>query len=244
MVGKGSFGTDELVQRIEQEGLAARVTHRQVIVPQLGAVGVAAHEVKSRSGFAVIYGPVYARDIKAFLGAGMKATAGMRRVHFGLYDRLVLTPVEIMLSLKYLVGLSLLLVLTCGWQGRAFAVDTLLHQAPRVLANLGGAFLGGAVLGPVLLPWLPTRRFAIKGACVGLAAALGLTLLGRTGAGVERLSWFFLLISVSSFLTMNFTGASTYTSLSGVEREMRTALPAQLVAFGLGTALWIVSRFL
>ena len=29
---------------------------------------------------------------------------------------------------------------------------------------------------------------------------------------------------------MNFTGCSTYTSLSGVKREMRWALPAQIAA--------------
>ena len=32
--GKGTFGTDELVGRIEASGLAGVVTHRQVIVPR------------------------------------------------------------------------------------------------------------------------------------------------------------------------------------------------------------------
>jgi len=29
---------------------------------------------------------------------------------------------------------------------------------------------------------------------------------------------------------MNFTGSSTYTSLSGVKKEMKTALPLQIVS--------------
>jgi hypothetical protein len=37
---------------------------------------------------------------------------------------------------------------------------------------------------------------------------------------------------------------STYTSLSGVRREMRTALPIQLVSFSIGLILWIAGRFL
>ena len=38
---------------------------------------------------------------------------------------------------------------------------------------------------------------------------------------------------------MNFTGASTFTSLSGVLREMRVAVPAQIVAGALGLVLWL-----
>ncbi len=242
--GKGTFGTDELVGRIERAGLAERVTQRQIILPQLGAVGVAAHEVKAKTGFAVVYGPVYARDIKAFITAGMKATAAMRRVHFTCYERLVLTPVEIMLSLKYLLGLCAAFVLLSGLQRSGYAVETMIQPGLRAMRNIGVGYLSGALAGPVLLPWLPGRRFAVKGAWVGLLAALGLSIASLTGSRLETASWFLLLTAISSFLTMNFTGASTYTSPSGVEREMRTAVPAQLVGFGLGTVLWIVSRFL
>ena len=56
--GKGTFGTDELIRRIEATGLPEIVSHNRVIVPQLGGPGVAAHEVRKRSGFRVVYGPV------------------------------------------------------------------------------------------------------------------------------------------------------------------------------------------
>ena len=41
--GKGTFGTEELVRRIESSGLKEIVSHRSIILPQLGAPGVAAH---------------------------------------------------------------------------------------------------------------------------------------------------------------------------------------------------------
>jgi len=242
--GKGTFGTEALVQRLRQERLAERVTHGQIILPQLGAVGVAAHEVKSQTGFQVVYGPVYARDIKAFISARLKATEAMRRVHFTCYDRLVLTPVEIMLSLKYLVGACVVFVLLSGWTREGYAVRAIMQQGPRVLGNLGAAFISGACLGPVLLPWLPGRRFAVKGMVIGFIVALALMLAGLSGSSLETASWFLVVMSISSFLTMNFTGASTYTSLSGVEREMRTAVPVQLTGLGIGTVLWIASLFL
>jgi acetyl-CoA decarbonylase/synthase complex subunit gamma len=58
--GKGTFGTDELVSKIESSGLKNIVNHRKLILPQLGAPGVAAYKVKQKSGFNVHYGPVRA----------------------------------------------------------------------------------------------------------------------------------------------------------------------------------------
>ena len=50
---KGTFGTDELVHRIEATRVASVVSHDMLILPQLAAVGVTAHEVHKRSGFRV-----------------------------------------------------------------------------------------------------------------------------------------------------------------------------------------------
>ena len=55
--GKGTFGTDELIRQIEASGLDQVVAHRKLILPQLGAPGIAAHEVKRRSGFSVAIRP-------------------------------------------------------------------------------------------------------------------------------------------------------------------------------------------
>jgi hypothetical protein len=98
--GKGTFGTDEVVRRVHATRLEEVVDHRKLVVPQLGATGVAAHEVRKRSGFSVVYGPVRASDIKRFLAAGMKTTPEMRQVTFGTVDRLVLAPVELVMMLK------------------------------------------------------------------------------------------------------------------------------------------------
>ncbi len=98
--GKGTFGTEELVNRIASSGLHQLVTHRTVILPQLGAPGVAAHLVKKLTGFRVVYGPIRARDLPAFLDSGFKATAEMRRKTFSIGERLALVPVELVSALK------------------------------------------------------------------------------------------------------------------------------------------------
>ncbi|MDP4239714.1 MAG: hypothetical protein Q8904_09645 [Bacteroidota bacterium] len=52
----------------------------------------------------------------------------------------------------------------------------------------------------------------------------------------------FLNISIASFMTMNFTGSSTYTSLSGVQKEMKWAVPLQIGFMAVGSILFIISK--
>ena len=99
--GKGTFGTGELVERIRASSLEQVVNHRDLILPQLGAPGVAAHEVKKASGFRVIYGPIRSGDLAAFLDNGRKASAEMRRKTFTLGERAVLIPIELVAGLKH-----------------------------------------------------------------------------------------------------------------------------------------------
>ena len=98
--GKGTFGTEELVARIGSNRLERIVSHREVILPQLSAPGVAAHQVRKLSGFKAIFGPIRAEDLPAFMDNGMKATAEMRFKTFTTWERFVLIPVELVEALK------------------------------------------------------------------------------------------------------------------------------------------------
>ena len=246
--GKGTFGTGELVRCIAASGLKDCVGHRELILPQLGAPGVSAHWVRKMSGFTVHYGPIRARDIPAYLDAGLRATPKMRRKTFSLPERAVLIPIELVAALKPAALLVPILVLISGLGGRGAFVQNLIHDGLFSLTALLLAILSGAVLSPLLLPWLPGRAFATKGLAVGLAAAIAL--LSSWGldlkSGRDLLlggAWLLMMPGISAFLAMNFTGASTYTSLSGVRREMRWALPVEIGAGLSGLAVLLVSRF-
>ncbi|MHC4474338.1 MAG: mercury methylation corrinoid protein HgcA [Planctomycetota bacterium] len=242
--GKGTFGTDEMVRRIKVVELDKIVSHRRIIVPQLGAVGVAAHQVRKRTGFSVIYGPVRARDIRAFLKAGLKATEQMRQVSFSFCDRLVLAPVEFMMGGKYLLLAMAGLFIVSGLNPGGYSSDLAMKNGFRSVANVFGGFVAGSVIGPILLPWLPGRSFSFKGLSAGLIAAVALIWLRLTGGGLETVAWLFMIAAIASFATMNFTGASTYTSLSGVRKEMRVAVPLQVVAGSVGLVMWMISKFI
>jgi CO dehydrogenase/acetyl-CoA synthase delta subunit len=218
--GKGTFGTDELVKQIEETHLDKVVNHRIVILPQLGAPGVAAHEVKGRAHFKVEYGPVRAEDLPEYLKT-REATHEMRRVRFTLKDRITLIPVELV---AVLIPLLILILL----------------RSPAI-----AAILAGTILFPILLPWIPTHDFSTKGFVLGgiIALPFAIAVFTRNPASALwlrsalALSWMLLIPSITAYITLNFTGSTTFTSRSGVRREMFAYIPAMAWMFGIGLVL-------
>jgi len=247
--GKGTFGTAELASRITSSKIDQVVSHRRIILPQLGAPGVAAHVVKKLSGFTVHYGPIRAQDLGKFLDDGMVATPAMRLKTFNLSERAVLIPIELFQALKAALIIALVALLLSGLGGPATYLNNVVaYGVFFAVALLSGVF-AGAVLIPLLLPYIPGRAFALKGLLLGLIAAAVLVLfrnpdMARWADRIETLVWFLLVPAVAAYLAMNFTGASTYTSLSGVKKEMRWALPLEITAGTAGCLLWLGSRFI
>lgn len=241
--GKGTFGTMELLDRIRASRLDEVVRHRRLIVPQLGAPGLAAHEIRKHSGFRVIYGPVQASDVPRFLDDGCRARPGMRRKRFPFRERLVLVPVELVQALRIGLVAILVLLLAAGLApGISFAAGVHRYGLPMTLAILAG-ILAGTVLTPLLLPWLPGRMFSVKGALAGLASFPAVLVPGPWWQGMGRMETAALLLvslAAASWFGMAFTGASTYTSLNGVRREMLRAIPAQFSALVIGLGMWLL----
>lgn len=241
--GKGTFGTVELVKRIKSTSLQDIVAHRKLILPQLGAVGVAAYKVKEQTGFSVIYGPVRSREIHSFVENGYKSTPAMRRVDFPFFERLKLVPVEIVLSYKYLFVALILLLGIAGIHPEGYSFDLLLSKTPVLLLDVFVGYFAGTLITPLLLPYIPFRSFSGKGFFIGILAAMILFVFNLLGDSfTEVFSWFMILLSLSSFLAMNFTGASTYTSLSGVRKEMKIAIPIQIGFTVIGLILNVISK--
>ncbi len=247
--GKGTFCTEEVIRRVSACRLAEVVSHRVLILPQLSAPGVAARRLRKACGFEAVFGPVRATDIPAFLDADMKATGPMRRVSFTLAERAAVMPVELVGALREgaPVMLAVFLLAGAGWPG-GWSIN-LLHHGLAALTALVGSILAGAVITPLLLPWLPPRAFAGKGLFAGLAVAVLHAVWWwppETSAAVVLELGGLALASagLAAYMAMNFTGASTFTSLSGVRREIRWAVPVEIALVGSGLVAWIASRFL
>ena len=242
---KGTFGTEELISKIESTNLVNFVNHKKIILPQLGAVGVSAHEIKQKTGFTVNYGPVEAKDIKQYIVNGLRSDRKMRTVEFNTFQRLKLTPVELVNGIKNFILFAVAFIILSGIYKSGYSIDIAFHKGLRSVLFLSIAFASGTILSPILLPILPFRHFSLNGLSVGLILSAFIFFLGFNDISVfEKISWMIMIPSISSFLFLNFTGSTTYTSLSGVLKETKTFLPIIIVLFVIGFIFWLISNFL
>jgi hypothetical protein len=230
--GKGTFGTNEVIKRVQEAELSKVVSHRTLILPQLGAPGVSAHEVQKQTGFKVDYGPVRAADLPRYLKNGPDAE--MRKVNFPLKDRIVLIPVEMVQSLMIMTVAAVVLFLIGGLVPALMAITVV---------------LAGTVLFPILLPWLPTKDFSSKGIVLGLIVAVPFivnTVLGRGADPYWIMAMFgfadaLLMAPGVGYLALNFTGSSTFASRTGVKREIFRYIPIMVGMFIVGGILFAVA---
>jgi len=138
----------------------------------------------------------------------------------------------------------LTLFLLSGVGTGIFSFHVAWQRGLMALSAYAGGILAGAVAAPILLPWIPGRAFALKGTLTGMVAGLAVVLIFRYSLGwAEKTALLLITTTVSSYLAMNFTGSTPFTSPSGVEKEMRRAIPLQAAAALVAAAAWVGAAF-
>jgi len=217
--GGGKFSTREVALSHRAFRLA-EVPHREpAVLPQLAATGVAVHGLRGEFGIAAAYGPVYARDLRAYVAAGYRKTPAMGRVDWGLAKRLEVTWFFALMNAAA-VALPL-------------AIFHKLYSPLAVAAAAAISLLVGA-----LFPWLPTRLYAVKGLGAAVITAVPLMLYKwRGGAGGRSLAaWAVFLAFAGILLGLEFSGNTSISSPSQVRQEFKPGLivlAALAVAFTL-----------
>lgn len=244
--GKGTFGTKEVVSKSKTFKIDSIVEHKTLILPQLAATGVAAHEVTKATGFKVVYGPVDSKDLQQFIDGGNIATREMATVKFGFRARIILTPIELMTSLKYCL-IALAFFFFFNWIGSEMFFSGVLKLAVLSTIPYLGAIVVGAVLVPALLPFIPIRAFSLKGLVLGVLYSAVLVLFLQKPFLLDRgimflISNLLIINALISYLALNFTGSSTYTSFTGAIKETRMAMLFLLPAAIVGLLLMIADK--
>jgi len=242
--GKGTFSAEEIALQIKRARLAEIVSTRELILPQLAAPGVASPQLMKECGFKGIFGPIRASDLPRFLTQDKKADEEMRAVTFHLAERLVLVPVELSLVLRVFLLISLGLLVLSGLGPDFYSLSAAIGRGMTAVGATILALLAGAFLTPALLPWIPGRQFWLKGLLVGGLAGLAFVGLSVSNSRLEAAGLWCWISAAASYMAMNFTGATPYTSLSGVEKEMRRGLPVQIGGTALALAMWLAAPFL
>jgi ferredoxin len=109
--GGGHFTNHDVISVLKTSGIEKEVDHREVILPQLAAVGVEATTIKRKTGWRVIWGPVYAKDIPAFIKNNRQKTSEMREVQFPLTQR-----IEMAVAWAFPISIISALVMMILWQ--------------------------------------------------------------------------------------------------------------------------------
>ncbi|MBP7507853.1 MAG: hypothetical protein KA807_08530 [Prolixibacteraceae bacterium] len=239
--GKGTFSTANIVKSLKEYSLESIVSHRKIIVPQLAATGVSAHKVKTLSGFNVLFGPIHAKDLSTYIKNGYKATPEMREMKFPIMERMKLIPVDFLYRKYYLLLILAGIFFLSGLDKTGFLFSKMIETGIFPVINIIAAYFAGIVLAPALLPWIPFRAFATKGAILGILVTVILYFILNISL-MENISLGLINTSIASFMMMNFTGSSTFTSVSGVKKEMKFAVPVQVILFSSGIILFVIFK--
>lgn len=127
-----------------------------------------------------------------------------------------------------------------GFRAGHYTLEHLQAGAPPIGLTLLMAWLGGAVLGPTLRPWLPGQSLPVKGAMAGILALvlwpaaclpLHLTPLDVTVA-------LLVIIPLASLLTVyRFKTAAA-------AADWQKSAPVLMAPIALATGIWIMARFI
>jgi ferredoxin len=138
----GHLTTHEAISALKTSGIEQLVDHRRVILPQLAAAGINAAMVKQRSGWQVVWGPVYARDIPAFLRGGCQKTPAMRQVEFSWKQR-----IEMAIAWAFPISMIPGIIMVSFWP-----------EVAAILASLvWGLYLLIFICFPVYSHWLSSK---------------------------------------------------------------------------------------
>jgi NAD-dependent dihydropyrimidine dehydrogenase PreA subunit len=203
----GHLTHHDVVSVLKTSGIERVVNHRTLILPQLAATGIEGRVVHRKTGWHVVWGPVRARDIHAFLDRGLEASPSMRSVEFSWTQRLEMavawafpiSTVAGVLSMPFL-GWSVLSLVALIWSVSLtiFLLFPLYeHRLHRKVKSVGFIFLDFGQSGLPLLVWL-----------LFLAALAVLGALSGNLSTTFMLRWGIASLGVLLILRLDLTGST------------------------------------
>ena len=241
--GKQSFSTEEVARQVKGSGLDRVVSHRTLILPQLAGPGVAAYRLRKLCGFSGVFGPVHIRDLPEYIDAGLEASSDMRRVEFPLGQRLMVALVEISGARKFLLWVLVACLLLAMVGPAGLDPVGILKSGLGAFTTVVTGFVTGVFLVPAFLRHIPMRAFAAKGLLAGAVTGL-LPAALLAGSWPQAFAQITACSAFASWFAMHYTGSTPFTSLSGVDKEMRRFMPVQGGLLVISITVWLLWSWL
>ncbi len=211
--GKGRFSASEILDKARRARLLKQGERTRMILPKFSLSGVRITELEEE-GIDPVIGPLYAKDVPAFLDNGARSDRIDDRVHFDFKSR---SFTALPTAVQFFLYFSGAYVLLFGYAG-----EWIIWSAVIL-----------AFLYPLLLPYFPGRLFAVKGISMGIIASLiAIALFLYKGVGVHIfLSSVLFLLATSIFIALSCTGNSAISNYSSVRKEIARFLPVVIVLY-------------
>jgi NAD-dependent dihydropyrimidine dehydrogenase PreA subunit len=162
--GGGHLTHHDVISVLRTSGIADRVDHRELILPQLCATGVERRKITEVTGWSARWGPARLEDLPQFLS---------RRAHVIKKERFMTFPMWERMEMALMWGAPLVLIAALiAWAIQSWAVG--LCALAVIVFIVGGLFAA--------LPWLKVKgkkrwpTFAVM-AVLGFAIGIGVLLL-------------------------------------------------------------------
>jgi acetyl-CoA decarbonylase/synthase complex subunit gamma len=229
--GKGRFGHEQILaqtSRYPDEVLSDRA-RPTLILPKFGMPGVDL-KVLREARMRPVIGPLYAKDIPAYLAAPPYRDAQHDRVDFGLASRVFvwLPGLLQVTALSTLLAMAIWLA-TLAWGG----------TVPLAVVGIAAAL---ATAYPLLYPWIPGHRFAVKGLWLGGLGGGAVLVASALGwlPWTASLVLVPFILATGALIGLEFTGNSAVSNYSRVKREMAAFVPVTAVLYAVSLAAHLV----
>lgn len=194
--GGGILNAHSVVSVLKSSGIADKVGHRVLTLPQLSAPGVDVRTIERQTGWRCQFGPVYAEEIPAYVAAGFIKTDEMRRARFPLGARLEM-------AVMWAFPMSLL----AGIPVAVFSPRSL----PGVLTLIWAFTLFLYVFYQPVMRFMPGSVGLVKTLALGVVGVAGLVasslVLGNWRIG-DLVGWSLGILAVALVLGFDLEGTS------------------------------------
>jgi ubiquinone/menaquinone biosynthesis C-methylase UbiE/NAD-dependent dihydropyrimidine dehydrogenase PreA subunit len=177
--GGGKFTIDSIISILKTSRIAELVDHRRLVLPQLCANGINLFDVRRRTSWSAVFGPVDAADIPEYL-KGRRRTEQMMRVTYTVRERLEMAlAMWGSLSLRYTIFPVLIFgIAVAPWFALIVAVLA-------VIISLG-CFV------------IPGKTFVQKAGVLFLSASVIVILVQLRGGGMTSFGWRSILLLLAA----------------------------------------------
>ncbi len=208
--GKGKFSAGEISKAATKYGIIKEGAKETVILPKFSLAGVSIKDV-GKSGLKPVIGPLYAKDVPAYLDEGKFKNRVDDTVYFGWQSRAFTalpTAVQFFYYFLWVYVISL---------------GNLSSSVVWIATGLAFAY-------PLLFPYLPGKLFSVKGLWLATAVSLGVFPFHYDSPA----EWLWLAVfffATSIFIALSYTGNSAVSNYTSVRKETAVFLPVTIVLY-------------